>query len=201
MPAKAPCKKCGYPEKKKGHPTSCLECWIQDQPTDVQIEEAMKRGSFIPSSQRVARFPKEAWPAGRRWCSGCQTFVRLDDCPKGQARCLACTRRAAHGSAIEDKYGLTEAEYLTLLRRQGGVCFLCGRKPVNRRLAVDHDHVTGRVRGLICGGTDWSCNMIVLGTIEGISVDGALNMAKRIVRYFERPPADELWPEGRRGRL
>ena len=38
-----------------------------------------------------------------------------------------------------------------MLRRQGGVCGICKRKPGKRRLCVDHDHKTGQVRGLLCG--------------------------------------------------
>lgn len=56
------------------------------------------------------------------------------------------------------KYGLTQAEYDVLFSKQGGVCAIClseeqrthhrtGRKFL---LAVDHDHETGRVRGLLC---------------------------------------------------
>jgi hypothetical protein len=48
-------------------------------------------------------------------------------------------------------YGLTVDEYDLLLNSQGAVCAICG-KPCSsgRRLAVDHDHVTGMTRGLLC---------------------------------------------------
>ena len=49
-------------------------------------------------------------------------------------------------------------EYELLLAKQGGVCVICGkaetafdtRQNVLRKLSVDHDHATGRVRGLLC---------------------------------------------------
>lgn len=51
------------------------------------------------------------------------------------------------------KYGLTLEQYDALLEAQGGVCAVCledRRDRMGRRLHVDHDHETGRVRGLLC---------------------------------------------------
>jgi hypothetical protein len=50
-------------------------------------------------------------------------------------------------------YGLTEVQYQELLASQDGHCALCPR--VNSgikggRLFVDHDHQTGKIRGLLC---------------------------------------------------
>lgn len=54
------------------------------------------------------------------------------------------------------RYGLTVEQYDEMLERQGHVCGICGKGPSGkRRLAVDHDHETGGVRGLLCG----ECNM------------------------------------------
>jgi hypothetical protein len=46
-------------------------------------------------------------------------------------------------------YGMTVAEYEARLEAQGGVCALCHEPPRSRRLAVDHCHDTGKVRGLL----------------------------------------------------
>ena len=48
-------------------------------------------------------------------------------------------------------YGISAAEQEALLEKQGHVCALCGDPPGRRRLSVDHDHATGRVRGMLCG--------------------------------------------------
>lgn len=45
------------------------------------------------------------------------------------------------------KYGLTPSDYLMIWERQGGECAICTR----RKLVVDHDHETGKIRGLLCG--------------------------------------------------
>ena len=46
--------------------------------------------------------------------------------------------------------GVTDDEYARLLASQDGHCALCPATPKTRRLHVDHDHGTGRVRGLLC---------------------------------------------------
>ncbi len=51
------------------------------------------------------------------------------------------------------KYGITPEVYETMLIEQRGVCAICGGVD-SRKLAVDHCHSTGRVRGLLCG----TCN-------------------------------------------
>lgn len=51
-------------------------------------------------------------------------------------------------------YGISEATYESMLAKQGRVCAICKRDPDRKRLAVDHCHATGRVRGILCS----SCN-------------------------------------------
>lgn len=50
------------------------------------------------------------------------------------------------------QYGLTEAAYDVMLASQNGVCAICGGLELHKRghLHVDHDHVSGRVRALLC---------------------------------------------------
>lgn len=53
------------------------------------------------------------------------------------------------------KYQLSVVEHRKLLAQQNGVCAIC-REPGDP-LCVDHDHRTGRVRSLLCGG----CNSAI----------------------------------------
>lgn len=53
---------------------------------------------------------------------------------------------------LKMKYGITLAEYEILAEVQNHVCAICKKPQMNgRRLAVDHDHRTGKIRGLLCG--------------------------------------------------
>lgn len=55
------------------------------------------------------------------------------------------------------KYGTSEAEYQQMFERQMGLCLICQKPENNIKLAVDHDHATGEVRGLLCK----RCNMAI----------------------------------------
>lgn len=52
---------------------------------------------------------------------------------------------------LKKAYNLTIEQYDILLEAQNGRCAICRSLPEkDRRLAVDHNHETGRVRGLLC---------------------------------------------------
>ncbi len=47
-------------------------------------------------------------------------------------------------------YNITIADYLRILKHQGGKCAICNNAPKATRLALDHNHLTGHIRGLLC---------------------------------------------------
>lgn len=47
-------------------------------------------------------------------------------------------------------YGITDEERLDMERAQNNKCAICNLESENRKLCTDHDHVTGKVRGLLC---------------------------------------------------
>ena len=64
-------------------------------------------------------------------------------------------KRADRDAHLRRKYGIGVDEYDELLLRQAGACAICEVEPApSTNLHVDHDHTTGRVRGLLCV----SCN-------------------------------------------
>lgn len=60
---------------------------------------------------------------------------------------------------IKDRYGLTQDQYKKLLKKQNGVCALCGGRNGGKHLVVDHCHATNVVRGLLCGGCNTSLGL------------------------------------------
>lgn len=57
------------------------------------------------------------------------------------------------------QYGITFEQYLEMLKKQAGECAICENQM--RQPHIDHDHSTGRVRGLLCA----TCNTAV-GKLE-----------------------------------
>lgn len=58
---------------------------------------------------------------------------------------------------IERKFGINYEQYNKMLAQQGGVCAICGSAETKcsaEYLAIDHDHDTGEIRGLLCS----NCN-------------------------------------------
>lgn len=94
-------------------------------------------------------------------------------------------------SHLRRTYGISAADYDAMLKAQGGGCAICGKthasKGVRNRFAVDHDHTTGRVRGILCHG----CNRAI--GILGDDTDGV----RRALIYLERaqqPPSVAVAP-------
>ncbi|MGH7383314.1 MAG: endonuclease VII domain-containing protein [Candidatus Methylomirabilales bacterium] len=56
---------------------------------------------------------------------------------------------------LKSIWGMTAEEYRSLFDLQNGLCAICREPPGDQSLAVDHDHNTGKVRGLLCK----NCNL------------------------------------------
>lgn len=60
---------------------------------------------------------------------------------------------ANHRSRIKNTYGLSKIEYELKKKEQDGKCAICESENGSARwpnLSIDHDHSTGKVRGLLC---------------------------------------------------
>lgn len=119
-----------------------------------------------------------AAPVGMKYCPSCKSNQLLADFYTDKRTgdglkscCKPCSYRYHRAflrknpeyaamkmwKAALARHGLTPERYAALLREQGGGCAICQRalsKGQRTRLAVDHDHQTGRVRGILCS----SCN-------------------------------------------
>lgn len=72
------------------------------------------------------------------------------------------------------KYELPASDYLDLYEAQEGSCGICGEVG---SLHIDHNHITGKVRGLLCQTCNWG-----LGQLKG---DKGTDLLQNAIRYLE----------------
>jgi hypothetical protein len=100
-------------------------------------------------------------------CSACgetkplDSFHRQPSAPSGRhSYCKPCYSARSRGRKRKDdpakkraqnfrrRYGLTPEQIAGMMDMQKGGCAICGQPP--SRPVVDHDHVSGAVRGILC---------------------------------------------------
>jgi hypothetical protein len=103
---------------------------------------------------------------------------------QNRAWCLANRdkiRRHARRSHLKFYFGITIEQYEKLLIKQNGRCAICQGTNGRLRLAVDHNHKTNEVRGLLCG----PCNRAL-----GLLKDSSKLLAQAII-YLDNDPSKE----------
>ena len=107
----------------------------------------------------------------KKYCYACERLVKRERLDK------------QHDAYVCKTYGLKPGDYQRLYVAQDGRCYICRRATgKTRRLAVDHDHVTGLVRGLLCK----PCNRML-----GHARDNP-EFFTRARTYLLEPPAREV---------
>lgn len=109
-----------------------------------------------PVHQPVANFSL----CNGRYQSRCKACCRLDH----QGWQKKQTKEQIKNAGLKHKYGITLLEFQLMLFRQDNKCAICKADNPGTRYgwSVDHDHKTGKVRGVLC----WHCNTILLPTLE-----------------------------------
>jgi hypothetical protein len=134
------CKKCGASKPlddfyraagtRDGHRGDCKACSSED-----------KRRRYLANTQAAIDRVRRWQQANPERVNATQRARRAK--PEAKLR-----ERAGH---LMRKYGMTIEQYDAMLEAQGGGCFICGRPPrEDISLHVDHDHSTGKVRGILC---------------------------------------------------
>ena len=90
-------------------------------------------------------------------CNSCHQSFEKTSFPPGRAHCRRChlerLKVSVWKSKLKHQYGITPEIHRAMYEDQGGKCYFCdGHRPSRGKggLAIDHDKVTGFVRGLLC---------------------------------------------------
>lgn len=78
-------------------------------------------------------------------------------------------------SKLRRKYGLTLEKYQQMVLERNGQCDICQEVP--KTLCVEHDHISGKIRGLVCA----RCNVFVIPAVEKFK-----NLLGRAESYLEK---------------
>lgn len=136
---------------------------------------------------------------GKKVCNLCgelkprEDYYEIKNTSRVSGRCKECVALASkefkeknpfrnseanHKSHLKKTYGLTIEQYNELKEKQNHSCFVCGRheSELERRLAVDHNHKTREIRGLLCN----YCNHRIVGK----HTDG--DLLRQIADYIEQ---------------
>lgn len=141
--------------------------------------------------------PKTAINAdGTKRCCGCKQVLSVDAFYSGsnrsirRSRCKECEKAArkkvhpsvARSYSVVSKYGVTQNELRGLFEKQGCGCAICEKplifKESHNNWDVDHDHLSGEVRGILCK----KCNRGI-----GHFADSVTQLSKAI-DYLKSPP-------------
>ncbi|MEV4255242.1 endonuclease VII domain-containing protein [Spirillospora sp. NPDC049652] len=154
---------CKRKASKDGLALYCRTCF------GVRNAESKRRRAAKEGTEVRPYRPRRRVPEGMKFCPRCEEIKSLDAFSRNRASrdgigsyCKPChskvcaeNRALNHGSArnyfLKLRYGITEQEADSILAAQGGICVICLAAPASH---VDHDHVVGRVRGMLC----FKCN-------------------------------------------
>ena len=94
-------------------------------------------------------------------CRSCGVEKPLSDYYSAPGRnafteCKECNALRNKRNKLKKRYGISLEDYNKLFEKQEGCCAICGihQTEIEKSLAVDHCHSTGKVRGLLC----FDCN-------------------------------------------
>lgn len=188
-----PCNACGVEPKESGRGKRyCTAC--RERTLPIVERAAARRKARKKYAENVAKGIERKLfadaPEGMKWCPQCSQFIPLGDFSKRSGEgsrayasaCKPCTSNYHYAHTLKTQFGITLDEYDVMLSTQGGRCAICECRPRTRRLAVDHNHKTGAIRGLLC----MRCNHKLLGAAHDNPA-----ILRRAAFYLENPPAQQ----------
>ena len=127
------------------------------------VKNERKRQARAADPERVRARQRDAYWRYHEQALACASRSRQKYREKRNAANRAWARANPEkriASELRRKYGISSKTYDALLRAQGGGCAICGARPNRKRLAVDHDHTTGKLRGLLCEGCNQALGLM-----------------------------------------
>lgn len=158
------CKSCGKPKDRRVRGAKlCSACKAESLLTQVDRDRERQRRKPKTDAQLLR---SQLYKDGQRRCARCREYLDPDEFTTRTDRnrrvsyCRACQRAYNQERRLLSHFGISWDDYELLLACQDFRCAICKGKPRKYMLAVDHDHKTGEIRGLLCS----RCNHKLLGS-------------------------------------
>jgi hypothetical protein len=150
------------PFKSKAQPSIIRKCKYCDRPALRNIINGRNKGwlrtcgreECLTNQYRIAEVSalKTRPVVHSQPCQICKApFIRSSG---RQIWCKTCIPSQKWRNVFR-RYGISKPQWIEILGEQGGHCALC----LNEAKVTDHDHKTGKLRGLLCP----SCNLLLAG--------------------------------------
>lgn len=139
----------------------------------------MKTCRACNTEKPLSEFHRESRTSdGRRGsCKSCMNAIRMSRYYDNPSKSKACNKRRNLIRAAA-KQGISENLLVVISREREKSCWICKGKKPEKTLHMDHDHKTGKFRGLIC----YNCNLAI-----GYLKDDP-DLLRRVAAYLEDPP-------------
>ncbi len=136
---------------------------------EESVQQEEKICTRCGDSQSYDQFSQKASSSYQSWCITCTNTWKRENYQRYKTTHASWTPSAKLNVNLKLLYGITLEQYNAMLEDQGGVCAICKlaetridkRTKTIARLTVDHSHITGAVRSLLCQ----RCNVTV-GILE-----------------------------------
>jgi hypothetical protein len=112
---------------------------------------------------------------GKKQCATCKQWKILTEFGPSKRSASGYDSLCMRCANLRRLYKISSQEYDLMVDNQNGLCALCGNVP-NKQLCVDHDHISGKIRGLLC----YRCNNM-LG-----HVNDDINLLQKAIEYLVR---------------
>lgn len=153
VPPKLPRRAKCHPERKSLALGLCRQCYRLDPVRRAKEDESRRKWMQKDRLTNPEKYKLRdhlrylADPAKKRDCARRWRLANLERVRKCQRRWYSANADKMRGSQFKRKYGVDISVLDVLMDAQGGCCRLCSQ---SGPLALDHDHVTGHLRGLLC---------------------------------------------------
>jgi hypothetical protein len=129
----------------------CIKCGVPKELSEFRVDRGYVRSECRECAALIrrewyAKNPEPCKAAARKWSKN-----NPEKRNESKRQRYHNNKQKHKNYVLKRSYGIPLSEFNRLVELQNGCCAICGGPPRSKpSFCVDHDHVTGKVRGLLC---------------------------------------------------